>query len=80
MIYVTERAVFRLEDGGLVLTEIAPGIDIARDIAAHMDFPPRISPALRKMDARIFDADRMNLATGLSGSPRRHPRLTRSQT
>jgi propionate CoA-transferase len=79
VIYVTERAVFRLEDGGPVLTEIAPGIDIASDIAAHMAFPPRISPALRKMDARIFDERPMNLASGLSAAPRRHPRLARQE-
>jgi acyl CoA:acetate/3-ketoacid CoA transferase len=42
-----------------------------------MDFPPKIGPALRKMDARIFDARPMNLATGLSAAPRRHPRLAR---
>jgi propionate CoA-transferase len=79
VIYVTERAVFRLEDGGPVLTEIAPGIDIASDIAAHMAFPPRISPALRKMDARIFDERPMNLASSLSAAPRRHPRLARQE-
>ena len=77
VIYVTERAVFRLEDGGPVLTEIAPGLDIAADIAAQMDFPLKLSPALRKMDARIFDKRPMNLAAGLAGPSRRHPRLDR---
>ena len=42
VLYVTERCVFRLADGGLELTEVAPGIDIERDILAHMDFEPLI--------------------------------------
>jgi propionate CoA-transferase len=75
VIYITERAVFRLDESGPILTEIAPGIDISIDIAAHMDFVPKISPTLRKMDARIFDERPMNLAPGLAGPARRHPRL-----
>ncbi len=42
VLYVTERAVFRLEKGGLRLTEIAPGIDIDRDVLPYMDFKPII--------------------------------------
>ena len=53
-LYVTERCVFRLVDGGLELIEIAPGIDIERDVLAQMDFAPRISPKLKLMDGRIF--------------------------
>ncbi len=52
--YITERAVFELTSDGLVLTEIAPGIDLQRDIIEQMDFTPRLSPDLRRMDARIF--------------------------
>jgi len=40
----TERAVFRLAENGLALAEVAPGIDIERDILAHMDFRPEIGP------------------------------------
>ena len=40
VLYVTERCVFRLTAAGLELIEVAPGIDIERDILAHMDFPP----------------------------------------
>ncbi len=40
VLYVTERAVFRLTPDGLVLTEVAPGIDIERDIRAQMEFAP----------------------------------------
>ena len=59
--YVTERCVFELTQEGLELTEVAPGIDIERDILARMDFRPiiRRDPAL--MDERIFLAKPMGL-------------------
>ncbi|MES2933857.1 MAG: acyl CoA:acetate/3-ketoacid CoA transferase [Pseudomonadota bacterium] len=60
-LYVTERCVFRLIPTGLELIEIAPGIDLARDVLAHMSFAPTISPQLKLMDARIF----LPLAMGL---------------
>lgn len=54
VLYVTERCVFRLTAEGIELVEIAPGIDLEGDILAQMAFRPRISPALRLMDVRIF--------------------------
>ena len=48
-------------DGGLELIEIAPGIDLERDVLAHMDFRPLVAEGLRPMDARIFAAGPMNL-------------------
>ncbi|MGC4051998.1 MAG: CoA-transferase [Paludibaculum sp.] len=42
VLYITERAVFRLSEKGLSLIETAPGIDIERDVIAHMDFPPEV--------------------------------------
>ena len=68
VIYVTERAVFRLDVGGPVLIEIAPGLDLASDILAHMDFKPKVSPSLNTMDARIFDPRPMGLASDLAGA------------
>ena len=56
VLYVTERAVFELRDGKVVLTEIAPGIDLDKDILAHMDFEPEISENLSVMDENIFNA------------------------
>jgi propionate CoA-transferase len=53
-LYVTERCVFRLQPQGLELIEIAPGIDLERDILAHMSFRPAISAGLKTMDGRIF--------------------------
>lgn len=54
MLYVTERAVFELINGEMTMTEIAPGIDLEKDILAQMDFKPRISPNLRTMLPELF--------------------------
>ena len=54
VLYVTERAVFRLLPEGLTLTEIAPGIDLETDILDKMDFMPIIAKDLKIMDACIF--------------------------
>lgn len=54
VLYVTERAVFTLEDGLLTLIEIAPGIDLEKDIFGAMEFKPRVSLGLREMPAEIF--------------------------
>ena len=53
-VYVTERAVFELTKDGLILTEVAPGVDVEKDILAQMEFKPVISPDLKKMRAGIF--------------------------
>ncbi|MEO6300522.1 MAG: acyl CoA:acetate/3-ketoacid CoA transferase [Paracoccaceae bacterium] len=52
--YVTERCVVRLDADGLVLTEVAPGLDIKRDILDQAATPLRIAPDLKMMDARLF--------------------------
>ncbi|WP_428776297.1 acyl CoA:acetate/3-ketoacid CoA transferase [Vibrio sp.] len=57
ILYITERAVFRLSALGLELIEIAPGIDLQRDILTQMDFTPIISAQLKQMDKRIFSKD-----------------------
>ena len=51
---VTERAVFELTPEGPVLTEIAPGINLEKDILGQMEFSPIISKELKEMDVRIF--------------------------
>lgn len=60
--YVTERAVFRLIDGQLTLTEIAPGIDLNREVLALIPSSIAVSPALAIMDPRLFDPAPMGLA------------------
>ncbi len=61
ILYVTERAVFRLVDAGIELIEIAPGIDLEKDILNQMEFKPIISSNLKLMDERIFCDKKMNL-------------------
>jgi propionate CoA-transferase len=61
VIYVTERAVFRLNPKGLVLTELAPGMEVKRDIATVVEFEFQIAPDLKEMDARLFRPDSMHL-------------------
>jgi propionate CoA-transferase len=53
VLYITERAVFRLRSAGLELIEIAPGIDLERDVLAHMDFVPLMRD-VKVMDAALF--------------------------
>jgi acyl CoA:acetate/3-ketoacid CoA transferase len=60
--YITERGVFRLTTEGLLLVEVAPGIDVERDIGARVEFPLRLTPDVRLMDARLFRAERMGVA------------------
>jgi len=79
-LYVTERAVFtRNAAGRLELIEIAPGIDVDRDIVAQMQFKPAISTSLKEMDARIFRPEPMRLADIIAANPRpiRSERLAR---
>ena len=66
MLYVTERCVFRRDASGMQLIEVAPGIDIERDILAHMDFRPIVDDA-GAMDPRIFRAEPMGLEQTLLG-------------
>ena len=54
VLFISERAVFRLTPDGLMLTEIAPGVNLEQHILAKMEFKPLISPDLKLMDARIF--------------------------
>ena len=61
VLYVTERAVFEMTPEGLVLREIAPGIDLERDVLARMDFAPLMPETPKLMDARIFAPEKMGL-------------------
>ncbi len=66
VLYVTERCVFRRTAEGVALIEVAPGIEIERDILAHMDFEPVVDkPAT--MDVRIFGEHVMQLEETLLG-------------
>ena len=60
--YITDRAVFALADDGLVLIEIAPGVDLERDVLSRMGFQPRVADDLRTMDRRLYEKGPMGLA------------------
>jgi propionate CoA-transferase len=60
--YVTDRAVFALEDDGLVLIEVAPGIDVERDVLGRMGFRARVADDLRETDRRVYATGPMGLA------------------
>jgi propionate CoA-transferase len=64
--YVTDRAVFALEPDGVCLIEVAPGIDVRRDVLDQMGFAPRVAEQLRTMDARIYATGPMGLAAQFS--------------
>ena len=67
--FVTERAVFELTPEGLLLTELAKGIDLERQVLALMQFRPRIADPLRPMDPALFRAGPIGLTLGAVPSP-----------
>jgi len=69
VLYVTERCVFRLCEEGLELIEIAPGVDLQRDILDRMDFVPLMRRPPTLMDARIFADAPMGLRRDLLELP-----------
>ena len=69
-LFVTERAVFEVNKDGFEVIEVAPGIDLEKDVLNHMAFKPKLSSALKLMDARIFKPDPMNLLQDMAKAPR----------
>ncbi len=69
ILFITERAVFSMDVNGLVLIEIAPGIDLEKDILAHMGFRPQIADDVILMDARLFLSGKMNYSKELLSKP-----------
>jgi len=65
VLYITERCVFALTRQGMELIEIAPGIDLEKDILALMDFQPLVNGSPRLMDSRIFHPQPMGLKDDL---------------
>jgi len=75
VLYVTERAVFRLAPGGVELIELAPGADLRRDVLDQMGFVPLMPSPPRPMDPRIFRPE----PAGLKPRPRRSTHTERRQ-
>lgn len=62
VLYISERAVFRLTPDGVMLVEIAPGADLQKDVLEKMEFKPLVSSKLKLMDSRLFRDELMGLA------------------
>src|SRR5215218_9183910 len=62
--YITERCVFELTEEGMKVIEIAPGVDLERDILDQMEFTPLVPDVVPKMDAAIFREEPMGLSLG----------------
>jgi acyl CoA:acetate/3-ketoacid CoA transferase len=56
VLYLTERASFRLTPKGIEVFEIAPGIDLQRDVLDQMEFAPLVARDLKVMDSAHFSA------------------------
>ena len=69
VLYVTERCVFRLTPDGLELIEIAPGVDLERDVLAHVGFAPIIDGEPKLMDERLFRDEPIGLKDDLLTVP-----------
>jgi propionate CoA-transferase len=65
VLYITERCVFVLTGNGMELIEIAPGVNLEKDILGCMDFKPVVSETLKQMDTRIFKPEVMGLKDDL---------------
>jgi propionate CoA-transferase len=61
ILYITERAVFRLVGDQIILDEAAPGVDVDKDIISKMEFTPTINTSIKEMDERLFRKGSMGL-------------------
>jgi propionate CoA-transferase len=75
--YITERAVLDADEQGLVVVEIAPGVDLERDVLANFDQPPQVSGNLARMPEELFRSADIGLRKKFRQGPGRimHPRL-----
>ncbi len=71
VMYITERAVFKLTSEGLLLEEYAPGIDVEKDVLAKMEFKPMVSRHMRPMDNVVFREGSMGLLDVVRNAIRR---------
>jgi propionate CoA-transferase len=76
VMYVTDRAVFRLGADGIEVVEIAPGVALERDVLVRVGFPLRVPAPPRLMDPRLFRPEPMGILAEFRGrsSPRQRRR------
>jgi propionate CoA-transferase len=67
VIYVTERCVMKLTRDGMAVTEIAPGVDLERDVLAQAEFPLAVPAPPKRMDDALFKPATFGLT--LAGAP-----------
>lgn len=70
VLYVTERAVFRLTERGPMLRELAPGIDLQHDILDQMGFVPQIADNVTELDLAVYADGPMGLQLRTRGAER----------
>jgi propionate CoA-transferase len=68
VLYVTERAVFRLTKEGLQVEEVAPGVDLEADVLDRMEFRPRVPRKMKTMDAGLYRPGPMGLGRRLGSA------------
>jgi acyl CoA:acetate/3-ketoacid CoA transferase len=61
VVYVTERCIFNLEPDGVVLREVAPGLDLQKDILDQIGFNVKVAQDLKDMDPGLFRSELMGL-------------------
>jgi propionate CoA-transferase len=69
VLYVTERAVFEASEQGLRLVEVAPGVDVARDVLGQMEFEPIVDGEPGVVDPRLFREGLLGLPSILGVQP-----------
>lgn len=74
-VFITERAVLKATSGTLEVIEIAPGIDLERDVLRHMAFRPRVASDLKLMDQRLFSPAPMDLRADMDAKARNDEQL-----
>ena len=61
VMFVTERAVFKMTKRGIAISEVAPGIDLNKDILPNIPFPINIPETVKAMDSRLFREGPMDI-------------------
>lgn len=69
VMFITERCVFALTEEGMELIEVAPGVDLQRDVLDLIEFEPIMNRPPKVMDSRIFQDEPMGLGDDLLAIP-----------